>query len=312
MNDNYQFTVIIPTHNRSDFLKQAISSVLEQKDVSVQIVVVDDASTDDTPQAIAQLKSENPCIEYIRNEHNAFAHGARRIGYRKATGSYIIFMDDDDFYIDANFFADVKKAFEKNPTTSAVIGSTITFHDNDFGDSVNLNGEGLIDNLSYFNGFLSVFQKPFSTLTAAFRKQCLDELNLNESKMVNDTCIYLYGILLGDIFLINKPVAAYRIHSSNISKGHFSMDFIINTLEEKVKIYNLALHSNKLNNRKCWLFFQLNISVDYFVSNAVFDPVCFFRIAMWILIHGHGTQMKFLKTYLSCFPRLINYIKLKF
>ena len=88
-----QVSVIIPVHNGALYLSEAIESVRAQKFANVQIIVVDDGSTDGTA-AIAQGFSD---IEYLLQSQNGAA-SARNKGVRMARGEYIAFLDADDLW----------------------------------------------------------------------------------------------------------------------------------------------------------------------------------------------------------------------
>ena len=87
-------SVIIPTYNRAKLLPRAIQSVLQQTFNEIEVIIVDDASTDDTEQVVASM--QEPCIRYIRLEHNSGACMARNIGIQAAQGEWIAFQDSDD------------------------------------------------------------------------------------------------------------------------------------------------------------------------------------------------------------------------
>ena len=85
-------SVIIPTYNYACFLPYAIESVLSQKYQDLEVLVVDDGSTDETPQILSQFKSR---IKYIHQE-NAGLSAARNKGIAHSTGEFIQFLDADD------------------------------------------------------------------------------------------------------------------------------------------------------------------------------------------------------------------------
>ncbi|RYZ08854.1 MAG: glycosyltransferase [Myxococcales bacterium] len=87
-------SVVIPTHNRAKLVARAIRSVQAQTYTAWELIVVDDASTDDTAQAVEPLLSER--IRYLRQPRNAGAAAARNAGARAARGRYITFLDSDD------------------------------------------------------------------------------------------------------------------------------------------------------------------------------------------------------------------------
>jgi glycosyltransferase involved in cell wall biosynthesis len=87
-----RLSVVIPTYNRAHYIRQAIDSVLRQTMQDVEIIVVDDGSTDNTR---AQLASYGDRIRYIRTENKGVAH-ARDVGSAASRGQYITFLDSDD------------------------------------------------------------------------------------------------------------------------------------------------------------------------------------------------------------------------
>ena len=91
---NPKVTVIIPTYNRATLLRRAIQSVLTQTLTDFEVVVVDDASTDDTPQAVAEIGDSR--ARPIRHHTNKGVSAARNTGIANARGEYIPLLDDDD------------------------------------------------------------------------------------------------------------------------------------------------------------------------------------------------------------------------
>jgi glycosyltransferase involved in cell wall biosynthesis len=87
-------SVVIPTHNRSGQLKRAIDSALAQTHRNLEIIVVDDASTDNTQDVVAAFRDLR--IRYVRRDENRGASVTRNIGIQAAMGTYIAFLDDDD------------------------------------------------------------------------------------------------------------------------------------------------------------------------------------------------------------------------
>lgn len=87
-------TVVIPTYNRASLVLRAIESVRRQTYTHVEILVVDDGSSDDT-EAIVRA-APDPRIRYLAHEHNKGLPAARNTGIRAARGEYVAFIDDDD------------------------------------------------------------------------------------------------------------------------------------------------------------------------------------------------------------------------
>lgn len=90
-------SVIIPTHNRAGLLPRAIRSVLAQTYANLECIIVDDASTDNTPQVVRQFADER--LVYLRHETNRHVSAARNTGLAQAKGDFIAFLDDDDEWL---------------------------------------------------------------------------------------------------------------------------------------------------------------------------------------------------------------------
>lgn len=91
-------SVVMPTHNRPEWLVRAARSVLEQRTADVELVIVDDASTDHTPAITAQL-AEDRRVQVLRNDVTLGPGGSRNRGIAAARGDLIAFCDDDDRWL---------------------------------------------------------------------------------------------------------------------------------------------------------------------------------------------------------------------
>lgn len=88
-------SVIIPTHNRTRYVAEALDSVLAQTYTDYEIIVIDDGSTDNTREVLVPYM---PYIRYIWQE-NRERSAARNAGLEAARGKYVSFLDDDDFFL---------------------------------------------------------------------------------------------------------------------------------------------------------------------------------------------------------------------
>ncbi len=111
-------SVILPTYNRAIYLDRAISSVLNQSYPDFELIVVDDASTDNTEEVVKIFNDDR--IKYIRNEKNLGGAGARNVGIRKAQGKFIAFQDSDDEWHPDKLKIQME-AFEKTNPDIAVV-----------------------------------------------------------------------------------------------------------------------------------------------------------------------------------------------
>lgn len=89
-------SVVIPTYNRCSKVLEAIESACNQTYSNIEVIVVDDASTDDTEHAIATLNDDR--IQYVKHRSNHGVSAARNTGIRLSHGKYIAFLDSDDLW----------------------------------------------------------------------------------------------------------------------------------------------------------------------------------------------------------------------
>jgi len=96
MNTNPLISVIIPTYNKAQYLGEAIKSVLNQTYKNIEIIIIDDGSTDKTREVVKSFDDEG--IIYFSQENKGPA-SARNTGIKKAKGKYIAFLDSDDLWL---------------------------------------------------------------------------------------------------------------------------------------------------------------------------------------------------------------------
>lgn len=89
-------SIVVPVHNDEDFITTALKSCLGQTWENIEVICVDDASTDATPDVIARLQDFDPRIRLLRQDRNQSAFQARRIGIMAAKAPYVLFLDGDD------------------------------------------------------------------------------------------------------------------------------------------------------------------------------------------------------------------------
>ena len=93
--NNELISIIIPTYNRATYIKESLLSVLNQTYTNIEVIVVDDASSDDTEAVVRGIKDSR--IRYYKLEKNGGAGRARNKGVEFASGKIIAFHDSDDF-----------------------------------------------------------------------------------------------------------------------------------------------------------------------------------------------------------------------
>lgn len=96
MKKNSLVSVVIPTHNRKTMLIRLLKGLLENDYQHIEIIIIDDASTDGTAALVQQTFRDEKKITLVSNKRNLYTAGSRNKGAHLATGDYIFFIDDDN------------------------------------------------------------------------------------------------------------------------------------------------------------------------------------------------------------------------
>ena len=110
------FSVVIPTHNRALLLKRAVHGVLSQTFTALEVVVVDDGSTDETSSVVTGIGDER--VRFLR-QPRAGGTAARNAGARVAEGRYLAFLDDDD-EVEPTWLAALAALVDDDPSCAIV------------------------------------------------------------------------------------------------------------------------------------------------------------------------------------------------
>jgi hypothetical protein len=116
-------STIIPVHNRPQLLRRAVQSVLDQTYRPIEIIIVDDGSTDETFDVAKQLAAEHAGDITAIQIRNSGPGAARQAGFEAAQGKFIQFLDSDDAILPEKFALQVA-ALSENPDCAAAYGKT--------------------------------------------------------------------------------------------------------------------------------------------------------------------------------------------
>ena len=194
-------SVIIPVHNGAKFAAEAIGSVLVQLDQADEVIVVDDASTDDTQAVVASLQHSR--VRPLQGSGRGVS-SARNIGLAAATGEFIAFLDHDDLW---------------PPERHRILSSVLLDHP-EF-DAVNGRWRILFDGIEpvpawqELDGYSSFLN---SLSTALFRRRALDRIDgFDESMRFNEDVDYVLRLRETGIRMhsLEADTLIRRRHSTN-------------------------------------------------------------------------------------------------
>ncbi|MFT4283121.1 MAG: glycosyltransferase family 2 protein [Candidatus Woesearchaeota archaeon] len=118
-------SIIIPTFNRSEFVLSAVKSALNQTYKNIEVIVVDDFSTDDTFKVISKLRSKK--LKVFRNAKNSGGPFSRNKGLSLAKGEFINFLDDDDYLYPKKIELQVKKFLSSSKKDLGVVTCDVKY-----------------------------------------------------------------------------------------------------------------------------------------------------------------------------------------
>jgi glycosyltransferase involved in cell wall biosynthesis len=247
-------SVIIPTHNRAGYLGGAIESVLKQTFKDLEVIVVDDNSTDNTAEVVRRFKNRR--INYIRKNTNKGPSAARNTGLAAARGKYIAFLDDDDEWVPHKLQKQVELLDKCQPNICGVYSNRLVLDKStnrviSASPQTNRLRGDLLSQL--FIG------SPIHTSTVLIRKRCLDEIGLFDETMsyMEDRDLWIRLSLKWAFEYINDPLSIAYVHKL----GHLSESLAGQTAgrEKLLQRYNKLFSKD----RKSWSNLHLVQGAQY-------------------------------------------------
>jgi len=197
-------SVIIPTYNRADLIKDAISTVLAQTYQNFEIVVVDDGSQDNTAEIIRDFGDER--IKYIYQE-NSGVSSARNNGIKNASGEYVAFLDSDDLWHPQKLEKQLS-VLENNPDAGLVTTSS------------QYTTKKIKKHCAKSNILLNPYKVFCGTPTLLIRKNVLETAGLFDEYMAlcEDWDLFFRISLVSKIRNVPEVLTYVRSHKGNLSK----------------------------------------------------------------------------------------------
>jgi glycosyltransferase involved in cell wall biosynthesis len=211
-----RFSIIVPVYNREQYVRQAIESVFSQTFTDYELIVIDDGSSNGTPDA---LRSYGSRIKIIR-QNNKGPAAARASGGSRAEGEYLAFLDSDDLFM-PNALETYERIIEALHNPSVILGSMTYFHEV---NSVHTNcrGPGGVIELVKYKDFLArTGSLGMSFSKIVIRSSVFREVTGLGSKMpavfpMEDHDLLLRAGTHGPCIVVKKPTTvAYRVHAAN-------------------------------------------------------------------------------------------------
>lgn len=226
---NPKVSIIIPNYNHAAFLRQRLDSVFNQTHQNFEVILLDDASTDNSLQIIEYYKNHEKVSHYIVNKVNSGSVFKQWIkGVKLAIGDYIWIAESDDF-ANINFLKETIAVLNEKKDSGMVFTDSIIVNENNIQTGIVSNNhffeELKAQNYSINKFNLSTFLlKNLVILNASsvlFRKESLSKLDfqqLSDFKNTGDRFTYLSIAFVTNITFLDLPLNYMRLHKSNTTK----------------------------------------------------------------------------------------------
>lgn len=256
MCDNPKITIIVPVYNVETYLRQCLDSVINQTFKEIEIIVVNDGSTDGSLKICEEYAKKDKRIIVI-NKKNGGLSDARNCGLKIAKAKYIGFVDSDD-YIKSDFYEKMYDAIQKSGVD--IVVSSIIKVDN-CGNYLYRSGyskEGTISNLIAMKSMLNARGISNSVCNKLFKRELFSEEPFPVGKLyedeyvtyrIIDQCPYIYNL--------NSTAYYYRTNISGITHRKFS-DKELDRIEASLKRieYLEKRHKNLVSDGKRYLMYD--------------------------------------------------------
>lgn len=245
-------SVIIPTYNCSKYIIESLDSIILQSFQDLEIIIIDDGSTDNTRNIIEEYTNFNTKKIKYRFTNNAGVSAARNKGLKEAKGDYITFLDSDDTLLKESLnkrlallnnhpevslvFSDYNLRNNRDYTIESVLAKRkfLDFFKNNISIK---KGNEIIFNDNFYYNYLEFTPLPIWTGTVMIKRSVLEEIGLfrEDLKICEDADYWLRIIKKLKVGFINETLSCYNHYQSNLTKQ--SEEFFSNNLKFYDSLY---------------------------------------------------------------------------
>ncbi len=212
-------SVVMPSYNRVHYIEQAIKSVITQTYKNLELIIIDDASTDTTTSIVAEYIKKDDRIRYSKNEKNSGISKSRNNGVALAHGEYVAMLDSDDAWIDPQKLEKQMAFFAKQEIASKPLGILGTWIQKM--DDTGTLGEKiafLTDDTSIRKNIL--YKNPIAQSSVILKTDIIKKAGGYDETIVtmDDHDLWLRMAQISQIAVLPEYTTGYRIHSGGITK----------------------------------------------------------------------------------------------
>lgn len=248
-----KITALIPTYQRPEYLRRAITSVLGQSFANLQVSIFDNSPNDSTEMVVNQLKSKDVRIFYHRHKDNIGSLANFKFAFKSVTTPYFSVLSDDDFIAD-DFYENAINILESHPEIKFVIFNTLSVDENGnlIGNRNSTNKLNFYCDDNRFDTFLSG-EVPTTWTGMVFRKEVAEIYdNMDDRYDISSDMRFLkHAVARYNYAYYSKVGAFFTCHTGSFSQGRKYFDIVqhVVQLSRYVDIYYDANVSPYIKNR---------------------------------------------------------------
>ena len=253
---NTKLSVVIPVYNAEKYIRQCLDSILTKQKIALEVICVDDCSTDGTPAVLKEYQDKYENVTVIRNETNLYAGTCRNKGLMAAKGQYVHFLDSDDYVVD-NVYEKLYTLAKENDLDW--VKTTSEGFDDETGEtienprySMEKMYEGFFGTLLDFQHFPKKFMDYMAVVpwNGIYKRHFLLEKNIRFNSLfcVNDRSFFVDTCVKGERMMIaREKIVRHRMNVSGslVMKRaqHFDCQF------ESYRIMRQICNENHVNDK---------------------------------------------------------------
>lgn len=184
-----KLSVIIAVYNTEKYVEKCLDSLLNQTYENIELVVINDCSTDGSLKILKKYAKNNNNIVLIDNKENRGLSYSRNVGLEKSTGEYIGYIDSDD-YVDNTYYEKLMKAVINEKADMAITDMKIVYEDASYPDHVTKGCEGNLTKLNFIKNGLAA-----SACNKVFKRELISKNKFSEGKLNEDLAVILPAIV---------------------------------------------------------------------------------------------------------------------
>lgn len=249
-------SIIVPVYNDERYVKQCLDSLINQLLEEIEIIVVDDGSTDNSKVICEQFVSLDDRVKLVCKENGGLSD-ARNTGLKYANAGYVGFIDSDD-YVDDDFYKILYEGIQSKDVQLAVAQIKKT---DDVGNVLFCAGydqERVISNEEAMQSMLSVKGISNSVCNKLFRKDLFSENPFPVGKLYEDEYVaYRIVDMCPKVFYTNSAAYYYRTNQTGITHHSFSEKEVDRIEASLIRIdYLTEKHPNLVDDGKRYLMYD--------------------------------------------------------